>query len=221
MDGLIAFIAASLISFWGSLQLGLVNVAVIQTTINKGGKQAFFLALGGVLPEIPYTLIAIYGTEFIDGLKSYKTAIGIAVGVIMLGIGFYYYFVSANAKPKENINTKPSKTGSFFKGFLLASLNPQLIFFWSGILILLKTDSLNFLPQRSQMINFDAAGWISPKFSFAFGAAFGALIILSVYIYLARRYRNKISTELGSKLNRIVGLFFILVGLFSILRNVI
>ncbi|MBT8326680.1 MAG: LysE family transporter, partial [Bacteroidia bacterium] len=66
MDGVIALFVAGVLSFWGSLQLGLVNVAVIETAISKGRKPAIWLAIGGVLPEIPYTLIAIYGTTYID-----------------------------------------------------------------------------------------------------------------------------------------------------------
>lgn len=221
MDALIAFIVATIISFWGSLQLGLVNVAVIETTLTKGGRYALLLAVGGVIPEIPYTLISIYGAEYIGTLEQHKTTIGLVIGIILILLGVYY--LTKRAKPMEISESKSKypRTGAFAKGFGLAMLNPQLIFFWSGILILIETGSLNIYKHKTTMIDFGASGWISPKWSFAFGAAFGALAILSIYIFLARKFRSKISSKLSSKLNKLVGVFFVLLGLFSMLRNVI
>jgi threonine/homoserine/homoserine lactone efflux protein len=219
VDGLIAFLVASVFSFWGSLQLGLVNGAVIQTTLVKGAKPALALAIGGVIPEIPYTLIALFGTEFLETLSIHDEWIGVGVGVIMLLLGIYYYFKTYKVDEdpvKKNLN---SRTGSFFKGFALASLNPQLIFFWSGMIALIKTKSLSISPDGSTLVNFEGSSWLDPKICFALGAACGALVILVIYIVLARKYRDKISMEIGTKINKIVGLFFAMVGLYSILKH--
>lgn len=221
MDFIIAFIVAAVISFWGSLQLGLVNVAVIDTTLTKGGKFALLLAIGGVLPEIPYTLFAIHGAEYLSRLQEHQEKLGIIIGTIMLLLGLYYFFKKSKEIGKETSTTKYAKTGAFSKGLVLAMLNPQLIFFWSGILILLETGSFNIFDHKDKLINFSADDLISPKWSFAFGAATGALCILIIYIFLARRYRNKISTALSTKLNKLVGLFFILIGIVSIVKNII
>jgi threonine/homoserine/homoserine lactone efflux protein len=220
LDALIAFITAAIISFWGSLQLGLVNVAVIESALTRDNKHAFMLALGGVIPEIPYTLLAIYGANYIGQMKEHQDTLGIGVGAVLLALGLYYLI--RNPKPTQmHLNdNKTAKRGYFAKGLVLASLNPQLIFFWSGILILLETGSLSF-GSRDKLINFDAAGLISPKLTFALGAAVGALLILCIFIYLSGRFKNKMSSQITRKLNKIVGLFFICLGLFSILRNVI
>ena len=221
MDALIAFAVATIVSFWGSLQLGLVNVAVIETTLVRGGKNGLMLAIGGVLPEIPYTLLAIYGAEYIGDFESSKDTIAAIIGSVLIAIGLFYFFKKAKARDIQLETPKYAKTGAFAKGFGLALLNPQLIFFWSGILILLETGSLNIFKEKEKLIDFSASGWISPKWSFAIGAAFGALLILSVYIYLARRFRDKIPESLNAKLNKLVGLFFIGLGLFSILKYVV
>lgn len=222
MDGVIALLVAAVLSFWGSLQLGLVNVAVIETAISKGRKPAIWLAIGGVLPEIPYTLIAIYGVAYIDILKDYSALIGISVGVFLLAMGIYYYRRKSTIEihPEHQLQ-QASSFKSFSKGFLLAMANPQLIVFWSGFLVLIQTGSLNIFTHKDTLIDFDALGWISPKLTFAFGAALGALGILLVYIKLSETYRDKLVLIVGDKLGKIVGVFFILMGLFAIVKNVI
>lgn len=220
MDAIIAFLVASVISFFGSLQLGIVNVAVIETALSKGKKHALWLAIGGVLPEIPYTFIALYATRSVETLEKYKTHLGIGVGLILLVLGLSYFF----RKPKTSKPAKQKKTlkaGSFFKGFLLAAANPQLILFWSGILILLQTGSLTVGKSNTPLIDFKAAGFISPKWSFALGAAFGAFAILYLYIVLSGKYRTRLLSLLGDKLGKIVGLVFIGLGLLAIIRNVV
>ena len=221
MDVILAFAVAAVISFWGSLQLGLVNVAVIETTLTRGGKYALLLAIGGVIPEIPYTLLAIYGAEYVGTLERYKTSLGIVIGAILIGIGVIYLLKRSKPMEIKESTSRFPRTGAFAKGFGLAMLNPQLIFFWSGILILIETGSFNFINGKDTLIDFRAEGLISPKWSFAFGAAIGALAILIIYIYLARKYRGRISSDLSQKLNKVVGLFFIVIGLVSIVRNVI
>lgn len=211
---------AAVTSFWGSLQLGLVNVTVIETTLTKGGRYALMLAIGGVLPEIPYTLISIYGAEYVGSLEEHKTTIGIVIGSLLILLGLFY--LNKKSKPMEisSSTSKYPRTGAFAKGFGLAMLNPQLIFFWSSILILIETGALNLFKNKASMIDFNASGWLSPKWSFAFGAAVGALAILMIYIVLARKFRERISSKLSDKLNKLVGIFFILIGLFSMLKNV-
>ena len=216
MDILFAFIIATVISFFGSVLLGLVNVAVIDTAINKSSKSALWLAFGGVLPEIPYVLIAVIGTAYVDQLAPYKQFIGIGVGIILLFMGLSNWFKKST--PKE---VKVSETGAlahFGKGFLLALANPQLIFFWSTVLLLLQVGTFT---GGSPLINFEASGIISPKISFALGAPVGAFLILYLYVRLSAKYKEKLTSLIGDKMNKSIGLVFIAIGIFTIIKNVI
>ena len=222
MDGVIALFVAAVLSFWGSLQLGFVNVAVIETAISKGRKPATWLALGGVMPELPYTLIAIYGTSYVHLVEEYSVMIGIVVGLFLFVMGIYYFQRKSTIEihPEHQL-VQTSSFKSFSKGFLLALANPQLIVFWSGFLVLIQTGSLNIFTHKETLIDFNASGWISPKIMFALGAVLGALAILLIYIKLSETYRDKLILIVGDKLGKIVGVFFILMGLFAILKNVI
>lgn len=221
MDAVIAFVVAAIISFWGSLQLGLVNVLVIETALRKGKNTANWIAVGGVIPEIPYTLLAIFGTSYLDILQNYKQTTGIIIGLILLAMGVYYILKKASVEEYDDDNQPTSKLKPLLKGMALAFANPQLILFWSGILILIQTGSLNVFGNRKVLIDFNAPGIFSPKIMFALGAAFGALAILLIYIKLSDIYRDKLLTLLGNKLGKIVGYFFILLGLFVIFKNVV
>lgn len=70
--------------------MGLVNAAVIETAISRSEKSALWLAFGGVLPEIPYTLIAIFGTSYIAILEGYKMEMSIGMGIVFILIGLSY-----------------------------------------------------------------------------------------------------------------------------------
>lgn len=217
MEVVIAFGVAVFFSFIGSVFLGLVNAAVIETAINRSEKSALWLAFGGVLPEIPYTLIAIFGTSYIATLEGYKMEMSIGMGIVFILIGLSYLL-----KKKQEIKAQNSiETGAlanFSKGFLLAIANPQLIFYWSGYLIVFQTGTFS---NGKPFFTFTDSVWDPTKWSFAIGASAGAFLILFIYIKLSSIYKDQLVRLIGDKLSHIIGLVFIVMGLFTILSNAI
>ena len=216
MEVLKAFLVALVFSFLGSVFLGLVNVAVIETAIRKSKKSALWLAFGGVLPEIPYTLIAIFGTQYVDILEGYKSQIGIAIGIVFLVLGIGYF------KSKSNVETgKPIETGAiknFSKGFLLAIANPQLIFFWSGYLILFQTGTFS---GGEPFFKFSMGISDPVKWSFAAGVVAGAYLILWIYAMLGSIYKQKLINVIGDRLGKVMGIVFIGIGIVTVIKNAI
>ena len=217
MEVVIAFGVAVFFSFIGSVFLGLVNAAVIETAINRSEKSALWLAFGGVLPEIPYTLIAIFGTSYIAILEGYKMEMSIGMGIVFILIGLSYML-----KKKKEVKAQNSiETGAlanFSKGFLLAIANPQLIFYWSGYLIVFQTGTFS---NGKPFFTFTDSVWDPTKWSFAIGASAGAFLILFIYIKLSSIYKDQLVRLIGDKLSHIIGLIFIVMGIFTILSNVI
>lgn len=215
MEVLIAFGVAVFFSFIGSVFLGLVNAAVIETAIIRSEKSALWLAFGGVLPEIPYTLIAIFGTSYIAILESYKMEMSIGMGIVFILIGLSYML-----KKKKEVKTQDIiETGAlanFSKGFLLAIANPQLIFYWSGYLIVFQTGAFS---NGKPLFTFTDSVLDPTKWSFALGASAGAFLILFIYIKLSSIYKDKLVSLIGHKLSNIIGLVFIVMGIFTILSN--
>lgn len=217
MEVVIAFGVAVFFSFIGSVFLGLVNAAVIETAINRSEKSALWLAFGGVLPEIPYTLIAIFGTSYIAILEGYKMEMSIGMGIVFILIGLSYML-----KKKQEIKAQNSiETGAlanFSKGFLLAIANPQLIFYWSGYLIVFQT---GIFSNGKPFFTFTDSVWDPTKWSFAIGASAGAFLILFIYIKLSSIYKDQLVRLIGDKISHIIGLVFIIMGIFTILGNAI
>lgn len=217
MEVVIAFGVAVFFSFIGSVFLGLVNAAVIETAINRSEKSALWLAFGGVLPEIPYTLIAIFGTSYIAILEGYKMEMSIGMGIVFILIGLSYML-----KKKKEVKAQNSiETGAlanFSKGFLLAIANPQLIFYWSGYLIVFQTGTFS---NGKPFFTFTDSVWDPTKWSFAIGASAGAFLILFIYIKLSSIYKDQLVRLIGDKLSHIIGLVFIIMGIFTILSNAI
>jgi threonine/homoserine/homoserine lactone efflux protein len=217
LDIIIAFGVAAFLSFIGSVFLGLVNAAVIDTAITKSEKSALWLAFGGVLPEIPYTLIAIIGASYVDVLENYKVHLGLGMGVIFILMGTNYLL----KKKRKPIATEQAEIGAlsnFSKGFLLALANPQLIFYWSGYLILFQTGTFS---DGQPFFTFTDSLWDPIKWVFAIGACFGAFLILFIYIKLSTIYKDQLLRIIGDKFSVIIGLLFIGIGIFTIIKNVL
>ena len=217
MEVVIAFGVAVFFSFIGSVFLGLVNAAVIDTAINRSEKSALWLAFGGVLPEIPYTLIAIFGTSYIAILEGYKMEMSIGMGIVFILIGLSYMLKKKQEIKAQNV-IQTGALANFSKGFLLAIANPQLIFYWSGYLIIFQTGTFS---NGKPFFTFTDSVWDPTKWSFAIGASAGAFLILFIYIKLSSIYKDQLVRLIGDKLSHIIGLVFIVMGIFTILSNAI
>lgn len=197
--------------------MGLVNAAVIDTAINRSEKSALWLAFGGVLPEIPYTLIAIFGTSYIAILEGYKMEMSIGMGIVFILIGLSYMLKKKQEIKAQNV-IQTGALANFSKGFLLAIANPQLIFYWSGYLIVFQTGTFS---NGKPFFTFTDSVWDPTKWSFAIGASAGAFLILFIYIKLSSIYKDQLVRLIGDKLSHIIGLVFIVMGMFTILSNAI
>jgi len=217
LEVFIAFGVAVFFSFIGSVFLGLVNAAVIDTAINRSEKSALWLAFGGVLPEIPYTLIAIFGTSYIAILEGYKMEMSIGMGIVFILIGLSYMLKKKQEIKAQNV-IQTGALANFSKGFLLAIANPQLIFYWSGYLIVFQTGTFS---NGKPFFTFTDSVWDPTKWSFAIGASAGAFLILFIYIKLSSIYKDQLVRLIGDKLSHIIGLVFIVMGMFTILSNAI
>lgn len=219
MNVLIAFLLATVLSAYGSLMLGLVNASVIETALTKNRKAALWLAFGGVLPEIPYVLIAIWGVSYADVLQGYKSIITVAVGLVFILIGIRYVFIKNKIAPIKEFKSDRGGHNYLYKGFLLALANPQLIFYWLTWLLLIQTGMVTDLTDGLISLDFTGTYFYSTRIAFALGAVFGAFLVLWIYVKLASRYKAKLIHIMGNKLTVIVGLVFMILGVLAIVKN--
>lgn len=178
---------------------GLVNVNVIFTALHTSKSEAKKMALGGVIPEIIYSGIAIFGVDILQKNETIFTWLKFIVVPVLFSMGVIFLL----QKPKDFSEDK-SKRSSFNKGFFLALLNPQLITFWLGWLI---------IGVGAGYFDLDSYTFISPKITFMLGTAVGAYATLRFFIYITMRNKDKILGWLKIKVNVLVGMILIALSL--------
>lgn len=193
---------SALTSFLGSLQLGIVNISVMDTTLRKGKKAAFWLALGGSLPEILYCFLACTIGSLLFESTLAINVFKILVGIVLLFLAFRLW----HTKNTFLFPTKPDKLfkpwQNFLKGFSLALLNPQLLPFW--LLVHISFNNYDFLILRSY---FDYT-------SFILGAGLGSFVLLVSFILLVNTFRKSLQEFISpTRYQKILAIIFVFIAL--------
>jgi threonine/homoserine/homoserine lactone efflux protein len=180
---------SSLASFIGSLQLGPVNLLVINTVLYRSRQEAFWIALGGSLPEFIYCGLAVYANQLLEEYLVVQFVFRLLFILVLLAIGFSFLFKKVSSI--EPLLTQQEKTKStsqlVAKGFLLAALNPQLLPFWIFVQVYFNT--INFLQIQS----------VGHQISFILGSGLGAFALLLTFIRLVSVYKTKLLRYASSK----------------------
>jgi threonine/homoserine/homoserine lactone efflux protein len=203
MDFILFFLVA-LISFAGSIHIGAVNLAVVQTTLNRNLSAGILVAIGGSIPEFIYSFLALKGLIFVEKNQAILEVLNFLIIPVFLVMGLSNLF-QKEVKTLENNNKIKVKNLDFIRGFSLGMLNPQLLPFWFFILIYLsKSFTINNL---------------STKYAFVLGTGIGAFAILFVFAHLAHRFNGDIKKLLQKySVNRIMGYLFISLALMQIIK---
>ncbi len=200
---LLIFIFSCIISFVGSLQLGPVNIAVINSALYDNKKATYYIAIGGCIPEFIYCSIAVFANNYLLEYERLIFLFKIAFIIILIIVGFTIFFKKQSevlSKKETTLNKKPIQY--LFKGFLLAILNPQLLPFWMFIQVYFS--SIPFLRIQSNL----------QKISYILGSGVGAFILLAFFIIIALKYRETILKYINNKyfFKALSLLFFALAG---------
>ena len=204
MDALVLFIIATVASFIGSLQAGLVNTAVLAHTVQRGADAGRRMAIGGAIPELIYAAVAFSFAKLLLRWLGLSTAdIGLLVGAILMAIGSYFLLIF---KPRLEVDEVKLKASGVRKGLLIGLLNPQLLLFWCGVKLSLSSFGV------------EGEGW-ADLIAFAVGAFVGALLLLLQLVRLGRRALQKLKPRTLRWMFRAVGVLLVLSGLYGIMRT--
>ena len=203
---LIIFIVTFVISFLGSVHPGPLNLSVIQTTLQKSLKNALWVILGGVLPEIIYGFMAIEGVIFFEKNPVIFQIMQWVVVPILLILGILNLLNKSQKSDKEEIEKfkvvdtigKYHLFSEIPRGFILSIFNPQLCPFWVVILI-------NYQNYEYLRIN-----TLTEKIAFLLGTSIGAFALNYLYARVASSKKDFIFEYLNiEKIDKILGLTFI------------
>jgi threonine/homoserine/homoserine lactone efflux protein len=200
------FAVTFIISFLGSVHPGPLNLSVIQTTLQKNIKNALCVALGGVIPEIIYGLMAIEGVLFFEKNPIVFQVMQWAVVPILLILGIMNLIKKSKKSDEEAINKfkvndligNYQLLAEIPKGFVLSIFNPQLCPFW--IVILINYQNHNFLKIND----------LTSKTTFVLGASLGAFALNYLYARVAESKKDLIFGYINiQKVDIILGITFI------------
>jgi threonine/homoserine/homoserine lactone efflux protein len=203
MEPVLLFIIATLASFIGSLQAGLVNTAVLAHTVQRGPEAGRRMAIGGSIPEVLYAGVAyLFANAVLDKLGIGQERIGMAVGVVLVGMGVYFTFIF---KPKFDPERMDVKATGLRRGLVLGLANPQLVLFWCGVVLALHAYGIK------------GQGLIG-MIAFGLGAFTGAILLLFQLVKLGHRAVERLRPVRLRLLFRLVGVLLLISGAVAILR---
>lgn len=204
MDILILFLIATAVSFIGSLQAGLVNTAVLATTVRHGRESGRRMAMGGAIPEFIYAGIAYVFAGWVQQrLGADRHSVILITSSILCALGVYFLFFFHPQVAVQGLDTK--KARGFRRGLMLGLANPQLLLFWCGIRISLEAMQLSVQGPWGFL-------------AFAGGAAVGATILLILLVRLGNKLTERLAPGRLRTMFRIIGGVLFALGLFGILR---
>ncbi|WP_199141033.1 LysE family translocator [Pedobacter sp. ASV12] len=126
-EAILLGMGAGLIS---SFLTGPVFFAMIKTSIERGFKAGFSLAVGVIFSDIILIGLVLFGSQFLEYQASFDKYVGIIGGIFLFAVGIYYLFSTVSINYEENKIVKVSKRGYLLKGFLMCILTPSTLMFW-------------------------------------------------------------------------------------------
>lgn len=121
----------AIISFLGSLPLGVLNVTATQLSAEDGVRAAFVFAVGAMIVELVYVFITLRAMSWvIKRIKLFRLFEWVTT-VLILALSINSLIAAINMEKISSI-VPAGSSQAFFGGMLLSALNPLHIIFWFG-----------------------------------------------------------------------------------------
>jgi threonine/homoserine/homoserine lactone efflux protein len=197
---LMAFLIAFFFSFIGSIPPGTLNLSIIQLGLDDKINVAWRFALAAAVVEYPYAWVAVKFSDLITSSPVIADNIQLIAAVVMIVLGIIDFLPAQKSSP---LIRKFNNSG-FRRGIVLSVLNPLALPFWVGVTAYLKSQ-----------------GWIDLSTTLALhgyllGISLGALVLLMLLAYMARKIVTKFSDL--SRLKRIPGVMLLAFGLYALVQ---
>ncbi|MFC2115972.1 LysE family transporter [Bacteroidota bacterium] len=176
----------------GAVPFGLVNLTVLNVSLEQGNRAARRIAHGASVVEVLFGLTAILaGSMVYQYLEGNSVISFIAIAVLIVG-GLFFLL-----KKQRLENPQETSYSGFLKGAILNLVSVQVFLFW--ILAIAFLSSI-------ELMKYDALSVLI----FISGIWMGKMLVLQLYMKLSRRLLSK-SRVISMNINRIIG--FVLFGM--------
>lgn len=201
LEAILLGLGAGIIS---SFLTGPVFFAMIKTSIEKGFKAGFSLAVGVIVSDIVLISIVLFGSQFLEYQANFDKYVGIIGGVFLFAVGIYYLFASVSINYHDNKLIKVSKRGYLIKGFLMCILTPSTLMFWIIV---------------SSIISVKLNNMMAEKLFCFFIAMATQLTIDGLKSYYSSKLRYRIKEKNLQTLNKVAGIIIIIFAIWLIAKT--
>ena len=191
-----------------SFSFGPLFFILLETSISKGIKQAFFIDVGVVAADITFFSVAYFGASKLITEEN-QPALFVLGGVLLSSYGVLSFFKTYKKRKKQQKGkVKVIQTPNLFslaiKGYLLNIINVAVLFFWTGVLFV-----------------------IGPKFEMETGKIWlFFLATVSTYVlvnlckyYFASKLKTKLTDSILYKMKQVLNLFVFVFGVYLVVSG--
>lgn len=200
METLQTFLMAFVFSFLGSIPPGTLNLTVLRLGLEHKINIAWRFALAAALIEYPYAWLALLFEDWITSSPVIVNNFKLISAIVMITLGVLT--IRAALKPAADVGSV--RESGFRKGLVLSILNPLALPFWIGITAYLKSQGWIALSSNREI------------HSYLFGISLGALTLLILVAYLARKATVVFSPS--AKVKFIPGVVLLLLGTYALVQ---
>jgi len=198
MEWLATFLVGLFFSYLGSIPPGMINISVLQLSMqNKKGAALSFTA-AAVLVEFVYAAIAIQFQIYLSENTAITKHFQLITASVLILLGLFNLF---KKKKQQMPLKKGDKRNAFKRGTLISLANPLSIPFWLAVTAYL---------QANKWINLSNLGF----WSYISGISTGTFLLLISIVFLAAKYSIILNNHF--LVYRVPGLLFIGMGGWSL-----
>ena len=191
---LMNFATGLLVSFLGTLPLGVLNITIMRVSLLQGLRSALQFALACALVELVYSYLSVELTQSLVAYPALKPLTEVVAAVTLLGMGVYY--IRKQSTPMTDQRTiRP-----FYLGALLSVVNVVAFPFWILYTTLLQAKGY--------------VGIMSDSFIglYVVGISLGTMAGLLPFIF-GSRYLSRWVMVHQHRLDRMIGVLFVVLSL--------
>ncbi len=195
-----------------SIMIGPVFFVLLETSIRKGVKAALWMDFGVLISDLVYILIAYVFYKEVEDLNAGddSSILRIVGGTLFIGYGILNFFKKVKEHKFDAGSIPTSNARDYIllglKGFLLNIANPLVIFYWFSVMTIGSEDTGG------------TNSWGMLFFLSTILITFFGIDILK--IIGAKRLRPLVTQRLLIGLNRLIGIVFVVFGIFFIVQGI-
>ena len=205
---LIAIISGAITGFICAVPVGPINVAIMEEGFQSGRKQAFIIAIGALLMEMIYCIIAFSGFATLFSDKIILATVELISFLAVTFFGIKYLMINAvtvQGKRAKVVENRLSPHTAFWTGFVRVLVNPNVLLFWIMISAVLISNQTIKSEWESRM-------------ACVIGAAIGIGSWFTLLVIGSARVKNRFSDKTLVKFSQISGVLLLLLSIVIAVR---